>query len=114
MDALRHALLLVHLAGMAVLLGGFLLQAMSKDLRMTAPIVVGAPAQLISGALLVLVDHHIDHHLDTAKISTKLAIALVVTGLVHGTMRRVPSPPPIFYGAFGLAAANVVIAYAWS
>jgi hypothetical protein len=113
-DGLRHVLLLIHLSGMAVLLGGFVLQTMSKDLRMTAPIVVGAPAQLISGALLVLVDHHLDHHLDAAKISTKLAIALVVTGMVHGTMRRVPAPPPIFYGAFALAAANVVIAYGWS
>jgi hypothetical protein len=43
-----------------------------------------------------------------------LVIALLVTGLVHGTRRRVPSPPPVFYGAFALAAANVVIAYAWS
>jgi hypothetical protein len=34
--------------------------------------------------------------------------------MVHGTMRRVPAPSPIFYGAFGLAVANVVIAYAWS
>jgi hypothetical protein len=113
-DALRQVLLLVHLAGMAVLLGGFLLQAMSNDLRITAPIFVGAPAQVVTGALLVLVDHHVDHHLDTAKISTKLVIALVVTGVVHATRRRVPSPPAIFYGAFGLAAANVVIAYAWS
>jgi hypothetical protein len=112
-DALRHVLLLIHLSGMAVLLGGFVLQTMSKDLRMTAPIVVGAPAQLISGALLVLVDHHVDHHLDAAKITTKLVIALVVTGMVHGTMRRVPAPTPIFYGAFALAAANVVIAYGW-
>jgi hypothetical protein len=87
---------------------------MSNDLRITAPIFLGAPAQVVTGALLVLVDHHVDHHLDTAKISTKLVIALVVTGVVHATRRRVPSPPAIFYGAFGLAAANVVIAYAWS
>jgi hypothetical protein len=113
-DGLRQVLLLAHLAGMAALLGGFSLQTMSNDVRMTLPIVLGAPAQLISGALLVLVDHHIDHSLDAAKISTKLAIALVVTAMVHGTMRRVPAPSPIFYGAFGLAVANVVIAYAWS
>jgi hypothetical protein len=112
-DLLRHLLLLVHLAGMAVLLGGFVLALMAGERRMTPAIRYGAAAQLISGLLLVVVDRADHHHLNPAKIVTKLLIALVVTGLAHANARRDPVPPGVFLGTLGLAAGNVAIAYGW-
>jgi hypothetical protein len=109
----RHLLLLVHLAGMAVLLGGFVLAIMAGERRMVPAICYGAPFQLVSGLLLVAVDHADHHHLNPAKITTKLLVALVVTGSAHANRRRDPVPTAVFFGTFGLAAGNVAIAYGW-
>jgi hypothetical protein len=113
-DVLRHLLLLVHLAGMAVLLGGFVLTTMAGERRMVPAIVAGAEVQLVTGLILWWVDHLDDRHPPTAKILTKLAIALVVVGLAHANRRRDPVGIPLFVGTFALAAGNVGIAYGWS
>lgn len=113
MHLIRHFLLLVHLAGMAVLLGGFALAMMAGERRMTPAIIGGATFQLAGGLLLVAADHADHHHLNPAKIMTKLLVALVVTGLTHANRRRDPVPSGVFFGTFALAAGNVAIAYGW-
>jgi hypothetical protein len=113
-DALRFVLLALHLAGMAVLIGSFVLQTMANDRRIVPGIFHAASAQLITGLALVGVNEADDRDLDHAKVATKLVIALVVAGLTHGTRKRVPVPAPLFYGAFALAVANLVIAYSWT
>lgn len=114
MDVLRYALLALHLAGMAVLVGAFALQTMAGDRRMVRAIFHAAGAQLVTGLALVGVNEADDRDLDHAKVAVKLTVALVVVGLTHATRRRNPVPAPLFFGAFGLAVANLVVAYAWT
>ena len=112
MDALRIALLVLHVGGMAVLLGAFVLELMGT--RRFSPVIFHmAGIQLLTGLFLVGVNEADDRDLDHAKVAVKLLIALAVTGLVHATRKRDPLPPPLFFAAFALAASNAVIAYAW-
>lgn len=113
MDGLRLILLAGHVAGMAVLLGAFTLQVMGGERRMVAAIVHTAGLQLLTGIALVAVNEADDRELDHAKVAVKLTIALLVVGLTQAARRRTPAPDPLFYGAFALAAANMLIAYAW-
>ncbi|MGQ0843742.1 MAG: hypothetical protein ACT4QF_06370 [Sporichthyaceae bacterium] len=114
MEALRYVLLALHLAGMAVLIGAFTLQALGNDRRMVPAIFHAAGAQLVTGLALVGVNEADDRELDHAKVAVKLVIAFVVVGLTHATRRRNPVPAPLFFGAFGLAVANLVVAYSWT
>jgi len=112
--ALRAILLVLHVGGMAVLLGGFGLELMGGTKRFSPVIFHMVGIQLLTGLLLVGVDEGDDRDLNYAKVTTKLLIALAVTGLVHATGKRDPLPPAPFFGAFALAASNAVIAYAWT
>ncbi len=114
MDFLRYVLLALHLVGMAVLIGAFTLQTMAGDRRMVPAIFHTAGIQLVTGVLLVGVNEADDRELDHAKVATKLVIALAVVGLTHATRRKVPVPAPLFFGAYGLAVANLAIAYSWT
>ncbi|HVE26280.1 MAG TPA: hypothetical protein VNC22_12790 [Sporichthya sp.] len=114
MGALRAILLVLHIGGMAVLLGGFGLELMGGTRRFSPVIFHLVGIQLVTGLLLVGADEGDDRDLNYAKVGTKLAIALAVAGLVHATRKREPLPPALFFGAFALAASNAVIAYAWT
>jgi len=113
-DAVRIVLLVLHVGGMAVLLGGFGLELMGGTRRFSPVIFQMVGVQLLTGLLLVGADEADDHDLNWAKVGTKLSIAFVVTGLVHATRKRNPLPPALFFAAFALAASNAVIAYAWT
>jgi uncharacterized membrane protein (UPF0136 family) len=112
-DALRELLLIVHLAGMAVLLGGFVLTLMAGERRMVPAIFHGAEIQVVTGLVLWWADHLDHRHPPVPKLLTKLVIALVVTGLAHANRRRDPVPVGLFLGTFALACTNVGIAYGW-
>ena len=113
MDALRVFLLVLHVGGMAVLLGGFALEALGAR-RFSPAIFHVAGIQLLTGLLLVGVNEADDRDLDHAKVAVKLVIAFVLAGLVHSTRKRDPLPAALFFGAFALAVANAAIAYSWT
>jgi hypothetical protein len=112
-NALRILLLLIHLGGMALLLGGFALATMAGQRRIPPAIFHGASIQLVTGLLLVAVNSADDRDLNHAKIAVKLTVAVVVAGLTHANRRRDPVPAGVFYGAFALAALNAIVAYSW-
>jgi hypothetical protein len=112
-DVLRELLLIGHLAGMAVLLGGFVLTLLAGERRMVPAICHGAEIQVVTGLVLWWADRLDDRYPPTAKLLTKLLIALTVTGLAHANRRREPVPTALFLGTFALAATNVGIAYGW-
>lgn len=114
MGALRAILLVLHVGGMAVLLGGFVLELMGGTKKFSPVIFHMVGIQLLTGLLLVAVNEADDRDLNHVKVGVKLLIAFVVTGLVHATRKKDPLPPALFFGAFGLAASNAVIAYAWT
>lgn len=114
MGAVRLILLILHVGGMAVLMGGFVLQLMAGTRQIVPAIFHGAGLQLVTGLLLVGVNEADDRDLNHTKIAVKLGIALAVVGLAHANRAKVPVLPAIFYGAFALAATNVVLAYSWN
>jgi hypothetical protein len=112
--ALRAVLLVLHVGGMAVLLGGFVLELLGGTRRFSPVIFHMVGIQLLTGLSLVGVAAADDRELNHTKVAVKLVIALAVTGLVHATRKRDPLPPVLFFCAFALAASNAAIAYAWT
>ncbi|OPC84961.1 hypothetical protein B4N89_10860 [Embleya scabrispora] len=118
MDVLRQILLVLHIVGIAALLGGFLTQMSALrtgDVRIVPAMTHGALTMLVTGLALVgVVRSGLDRDVDTAKIGTKLGILLVVLLLVWGNRlaERVSSR---VLGAIGLlTVANIAIAVMWT
>ncbi len=79
MDLAHKLLLTLHLLGMAAVVGGWI--AVRSGRTVTAPIVWGARAQLVTGLALVGLAESSssdDFSVDHAKIGVKLLLALVV------------------------------------
>ncbi|GAA0412760.1 hypothetical protein [Streptomyces luteireticuli] len=116
MDALIHAMVGLHIVGIACLLGGFLTQmkAMGRgQARMTPAMLHGALAMLVTGVALVGLHRSQGHTVDTFKIGLKLALLVVVLGLVY-VKRDEERVEAAAFGTVGaLTTANVFIAVLW-
>jgi hypothetical protein len=138
METVWHLIVVVHLVGMAAVIGGWLTQVGSPWPRMPAVVLYGAVAQVISGPALVGLASSgaVDHDVDNAKIGVKLVIALAVFVVAYLGRRRddeaeaaVPAVSTAGAGAAGtvsvavwrapvhqagaLALVNVLIAVLW-
>ena len=83
MELLKESLVLIHLAGMAVLVGAFFLNMRRKnDFPFTA-MMWAAIVQLATGILLVGLSYALDDAPDNAKITVKLLLA---TGVLVAAM----------------------------
>lgn len=115
MEILEKSLLVIHIIGLSMILGGVLVQ--SKLLRSGAKVLPairhGAYTQLASGILLVAVIKATDDDLNTVKIAVKLGIAVLV--LVLALINRKKATPATWVvPTIGLLAlANVIIAVFW-
>ncbi|GCD95456.1 hypothetical protein EHYA_03130 [Embleya hyalina] len=117
-DVLRQILLVLHIVGIAALLGGFLTQMSALrtgDVRIVPAMTHGALTMLVTGLALVgVVQSGLDRDVDTAKIGTKLGILLVVLLLVWGN-RAADRVSARVLGAIGLlTVANIAIAVMWT
>lgn len=122
MDILRIILVVLHLIGLASLLGGFMVQI--KDIiagkgRVVAAMVHGALTQLVTGLALVGVAEMARSMAETAgdplnhtKIAVKLVIAVLITVLVF-VYRKKQAPAWVLWSIGALTVANVVVAVAW-
>ena len=115
MEILEKALLVIHIIGLSMIIGGVLVQ--SKLFRSGAKVLPairhGAYTQVASGILLVAVIKATDDDLNSVKIAVKLAIAVIVLVLALVNRNKV-NPASWVVPAIGLlAVANVVIAVFW-
>lgn len=118
MELLKESLVVVHLAGMAVLVGTFFVNMKRKsDFPFTA-MMWAAIVQLTTGTLLVGLSYALDDAPDNAKISVK---ALLATGAliaaIIGRKRQAKGESklqPFFHTAGGFAVINLVIAVLWN
>ena len=111
MDVVRLIILCGHFVGLALLLGGFLIQ-LGGERRVIAPMMRGAELQVITGILLVAareIEHLADNH---AKVAVKLVIALAVVACAAIGRRR-PQVPALFYATGILTLVNVAVAVFW-
>lgn len=122
MDALRLILLFLHLVGFAVLLGGAVSQYFSSTpragqasrtpLRINAPMVWGAGAQLVTGIALSAPLGR-DYDLDSAKLAVKLVVAAMIFAMVFFSRKRDAVSSGHFLAIIGLTLANAAVAVFW-
>lgn len=118
MELLKESLVVIHLAGMAVLVGAFILYMKRKsDFPFTA-MMWAAIVQLATGTLLVGLSYALDDAPDNFKITVKslLATGALVAAII-GRKRQAKGEAklqPFFHAAGGFAVINLVIAVLWS
>lgn len=116
MDVLIHAVVGLHIIGIAALLGGFMTQmkAMGRgEARMVPAMLHGALTMLVTGVALVGLHQAQDHTLNTVKLGVKMALLVVILGLVYVKRDDEKVAAPVFGAVGALTAANVFIAVLW-
>ncbi|EME99641.1 hypothetical protein J7W19_19650 [Streptomyces mobaraensis NBRC 13819 = DSM 40847] len=120
MDPLIHAMIGLHVIGIAALLGGFLTQmkAMGKgEARMVPSMLHGALTMLVTGMALVGLHRAQGDAVNTFKIGLKLSLLVVVLALVY-LNRDQEEGERVGTAAFGtvgaLTTADVFIAVLWT
>lgn len=116
MDFARDLLLVLHIIGLASIIGGFLVQTRSTRKRIEPAMLHGALTALVTGILLVGVAEMSGRDLPDQfhiKIGVKLVIALVIAAIAW-RRRKAESVSTGEWGAVGgLAVVNVVLAVFW-
>jgi hypothetical protein len=115
-EFVRHLLVFLHLLGMAILVGMFLLQRRAPA---GAPLNVGwlhgAALQLITGLALQLLAPLTDADYNHMKLGIKLLVLLVIGGLaLVYVIRRVAVPRWLPFTLVGLVVVNVGLAVFWA
>jgi uncharacterized membrane protein len=112
MQYVYDAFLVIHFIGLAMLIGGFLVQVSSPDKTVNRTMLEGALVQLISGFVMVGIASagSIDETMNNQTVGIKTAILIVITVLAFIGRRR-PAPQVALWGAVGgLAILNVLVA----
>lgn len=114
MEVLTGVVVVLHLLGMAAVVGGWL--ANVRTPKIVPAMFHGALTSLVTGLLLVGLAYANDEgeDVDNVKITFKLAIALAVVALIWINRRRESVPGPSLALIGGLAVANVGIAVLWT
>ncbi|UJP39714.1 hypothetical protein [Cellulomonas palmilytica] len=113
MELLKNLLLVLHLLGWAVVLGGVLVTM--REPKIPNGALHGALTALVTGILMVGVvemgDLYDPNHV---KIAVKLVVALAVTALVVVGVRKPEKVTTGYLGAIaGLTVVNVAVAALW-
>lgn len=116
MEFLRLLLVFLHLLGMGLLVGTFLLQMKAGA---GAPVnkgwLHGSGLQLITGLGLMGIDPALDDvEYDPIKIGVKLVVLLVIGGLAVAFLRKPAAPPWLGPTLGGLVVLNVGLAVFWT
>jgi hypothetical protein len=114
MEALRLALLYLHLIGFAMLLGGSIAQYVSGRIRINAPMLWGATIQVITGlALSAPLRGGGDKEPDPIKLVVKAVIGIMVFVMVFFPRKRSEVNKGHFLAIVGLTLANAAVAVFW-
>jgi hypothetical protein len=113
MEALRLILLFAHLVGFAVLLGAAVAQYVIKPVRINAPMIWGAAAQLVTGIALSAPLREEGHEPSPAKLAVKLVVALAIFVMVFFSRKREVVNTGHFLAIIGLTLVNAAVAVFW-
>lgn len=118
MELFKELLVLVHLTGMAVLVGSFIIYMKRKsDFPFTA-MMWAAIVQLVTGTLLVGLTYALGDEPDNAKITVKALLATgALVAAIIGRKRQAKGESklqPFFHTAGGLGVISLVIAVLWN
>lgn len=113
MEALQTVVVIAHLVGMAAIVGGGLEQWPAGKRHVSAVMVWGARAQIVTGIMLVGLMQAIEpDEANNAKFAVKLLVALAVAGLAEAGFRRAKADR-MWAGVMLLTVVNVTVAAAW-
>ena len=115
MDLVYQGLVVLHLLGMAAIVGGAAAEWVARRDQVPVLVLHGAGLQLLTGIALVGLGSSgaVEVEVNNAKVAVKLAVALAVFTLALAG-RRVPSFGRVgLSAAGGLALVNVVVAVFW-
>lgn len=115
MEILRHAVVLIHLVGFAVLFGSWVVEAVGKR-RVTRIMHWGLGIALVAG-LALSAPWGLDHDLNYTKIAIKVVVLVIIgalLGIGAGRERKSGSvPAPVFWGIGVLTLLNAGLAVIW-
>jgi hypothetical protein len=114
MDLVYHLLVVLHLIGWAIVLGGTLVNLRTP--KIATGVLHGILTALVTGIALAGIASAglAGHEPNTTKIAIKLVVAVVVTVLVVLGVRKPSRVTTGYLGAIaGLTALNVAIAVLW-
>ena len=114
MTILYGVLVVVHLIGMAGVVGGWM--SAIRQPRILPPMVYGSLISLVTGLLLVGLSYPLfdGENIDNAKITVKLVVALAIAVLVWVNRKKDAVPKGLLHGIGGLALIDVAVAVLWS
>jgi len=113
MQVIEHLVLLLHLFGMAAIVGSAVFIARGAA---TGALVWGARAQLVTGLILVGILEAGTDPVNHAKIGVKLLIALIVVACAEVAAvrsRKGEARPELVTASGALAVLNAAIAVLW-
>ena len=118
-DIVWDALLMIHLVGMASLLGGALVQMGHKDRVVNAAMVHGIWTQVVSGILIVgtsyaLPEDDFRSDVDNVMVGIKAAVAVLVLLLCMANRNKPAVTEQVFFSIFGLTLINIGVVVFWS
>jgi len=116
---INESFVLVHLTGMAILVGAFIVNMRSKTNFPFQLMVWGASIQLFTGTILVGLSYmSADGPVDNTKISVKAILATgALIAAIIGAVRQSKGETklqPFFHMAGGFAVINLIIAVLWN
>jgi len=116
MHVVRSILVLLHIVGFAMLLGGFLAQYIARKYEVSVLMRAGLGTAIGSG-LILAIPFPSDVDLNYVKLAVKLGVAVVIGALLGLTVvatRNGRTVSASQFGAIGLLAfANAAIATIW-
>ncbi len=114
MEILINVFVVLHLLGMAAIIGSALFVARGA---VTPALVWGARAQLVTGIILVGLVQANDEEPDNMKIGVKLLVAIAVVAcaeIAAAKGRKGDARPQLVTAAGVLALVNVLVAVLWT
>lgn len=115
MEFLIDVFVVLHLLGMAAILGGWLAMRLGAP-RGLVPLVWGARAQVLIGIILVGLNEMSQEDVNNVKIGVKLLVALAVVAcaeIARARTKKGTDQPALVNAAFALALVNVLVAVLW-
>lgn len=113
MDILSGIILVIHMIGWAIVLGGALTSM--REPRIAKGVTHGALTALVAGILLVGLAEMAGGDVNNIKIAVKLVIALVVTAMAFwGDKNQERVGRGFLGGLAGLTVLNIAVAVLWS
>ncbi len=115
MEFLIDVFVVLHLLGMATIVGGWLAMRLGAPGALV-PLVWGARAQLLIGIILVGLNEMNHEEVSYAKIGVKLLVALAVVScaeIARARAKKGVDQPALVNAAFALTLLNVLVAVLW-